>query len=180
MADPYVGEIRPVGFNFAPREWGLCRGAIESINQNPTLFAIISTFYGGDGRTNFALPNLIGRSAMHWGTGIALTPRFLGERSGQYQVTLDESEMPAHKHTMYTRFIGPAADYTDDPAGAFLNKRGLTSAVVWNDLPPGSGQLTMSSESLGNTGGDQPHENRQPFLAVNFIIAMMGVFPSRN
>lgn len=179
MADSYLGEIRMFGFNFPPREWGFCNGGMLAIGQNTALFAIIGTTYGGDGRTTMALPELQGRAPMGFGQGPGLTQRFQGQPGGEPGVYLNESQLPGHDHTLYTRFTTDQAAVVDEPTNNFLSRNTAISNVrFFLTSPPGTGQSSM--EDLGSTGGSQPHENRQPYIAVNFCMSLAGIFPSRS
>lgn len=175
MSDPFVGEIRMFAGNFAPRGWAFCNGQILSIAQNTALFSLLGTTYGGNGQTTFALPDLQNRSPMHLGQGPGLTSRDLGEIGGNTTVTLIASEMPAHAHQ-------PQADASASgqmsPAGATWGAggRGRPAAYAANSNPGAA----LSPQALAPTGGSQPHNNRSPYLGVSFIIALQGVFPSRN
>ncbi len=175
--DPFIGEIRMFGGNFAPRGWAFCNGQLLSIAQNTALFSLLGTTYGGDGVTTFALPDLRGRTPIHFGQGPGLTPRTLGERSGSETVTLTANEMPAHNHAMVasTGIIN-----TPSPENAFLGQIG-----EGRDAPPAfvgatSALTTMNPQSINPSGGSQPHNNMQPYLAVNYIISLEGIYPSRN
>jgi microcystin-dependent protein len=169
MAEPFVAEIRIFPFNFAPKGWAFCDGQILPIAQNTALFALLGYTYGGSDN-EFALPDLRGRSPMHPGQGPGLSLHDLGELGGQGTVTLLPSEIPAHTHTLR------AAQEEDNPsepnASAVL---GPASAAVYR---PPADPVAMAGESIGATGGGEPHENRQPFLAFHFTIALQGVFPS--
>jgi microcystin-dependent protein len=165
MSEPFIGEVKIISWNFPPKGWAFCNGQLLPINQNQALFSILGTTYGGDGRVNFALPNLQGRMPVHVGDGIAL-----GERGGETAHTLTISEMPAHNHI-------PTGSSTNPPsAGAAGN---LWSA---NNAKPfaSSANTQMNPAGIQNTGGSQPHENMSPYLILNFIIALVGIFPSRN
>jgi microcystin-dependent protein len=174
MSDPFVGEIRMVGFNFAPRGWAQCNGQLMPISQNTALFSLLGTFYGGDGKSTFALPNLEGSAPMNQGQGPGLTDRSLGEIGGSPSVTVLNLEMPVHTHLSMT------------------NGEGATSAnpqgMIWTDVsnlksppygPPNNLTL-MNPIALSLNGGSQPHNNMQPFLVNNFIIALQGIFPPRS
>jgi len=174
MSEPFLGEIRMFGGNFAPRGWAFCNGQLLSIAQNSALFAILGTTYGGDGRTTFGLPNLQGRAAMHWGQGPGLTPRTLGETGGTETVTLNAQQMPAHTHTAAA---SSAKGNTNSPIGKVWSKdAGVQSATYTGNTPDG----TMAANAIGTTGGSLPHDNMPPFQCVSFIIALQGIFPSRN
>lgn len=167
--EPFLGEIKLVSFNFAPRGWALCNGQLLPINQNQALFSLLGTTYGGDGRTNFALPNMQARTAMHVGQG-----HTLGEVGGEANHTLTDAEMPTHAHlanatsTAATPNTGPSSSVAlAQSTGAFLY--GAAS-----NLQP------MSPAALASVGGSQPHPNMQPYLTLSFIIALQGIFPSRN
>ena len=173
MSEPFVGEIIMVGFNFAPRGWAFCDGQLLAIMQNQALFSLLGTIYGGDGRTTFGLPPLRGRIPLHAGTGPGLTNRRLGERSGQEQVSLNANQLPAHNHTLMAS--GSPAD-TPGPAGALL-----AEAPVYG--PPATPPKQMSPQAMSNAGDGTtsiPHDNMQPFLAIRFCIALVGVYPSRS
>ncbi len=170
MSQPFLGSITLFGGNFAPRGYMFCQGQILAISQNSALFALIGTTYGGDGQTTFALPNLAGRAAIHQGTGPGLSNYSIGQTAGVETVTLIANQLPAHTHTATaSNAVGGGG-----PAGA-----------VW--AQPSSGQpygatpnVAMNAAALTAAGGNQPHENMMPFLALNFIIAVEGIFPSRN
>ena len=172
MSDPFIAEIRIFEGNFAPRSWAFCNGQLLPIAQNTALFALIGTVYGGDGRTTTALPNLQSRAPMHPGNGPGLTSRRLGERSGVVTVTLTEAQMPQHTHQLMAKnepgdFPSPASDRT------------LARSTGGAAYGPDQNRVTMAPESLPGTTGGQAHSNMQPLLAINFIIALQGTFPSR-
>ena len=173
MADQFVGEIRVVGFNFAPVGWALCNGQILPISQNTALFSLLGTFYGGDGKSNFALPNLQGNAPMHWGSGAGLSQRFIGETGGETAVTLLTSEMPSHSHVPQA---GAASNAAAPGTGVIFGGGGHGKAPAY--APPGS-PLPMNDSAVGAAGGGQPHNNMPPYLTLNFIIALQGIFPSR-
>ena len=175
MSDPFLAEIRIVGFNFAPRGWAFCNGQILPIAQNTALFSLLGTTYGGNGTSTFALPNLIDRAAMHSGQGPGLTNRVLGEQSGSATVTLTTTEIPAHAH--------PAGCATAaGNAGTPINN--IWAGGTGRNPPPlyqtGAANAAMSVNAVANNGGGQPHSNQQPFLGLNFVIALQGVFPPRS
>lgn len=173
MASPFVAEIRMFGFNFAPTGWAQCNGQILPISQNTALFSLLGTFYGGNGQSTFALPNLQGMSAMNQGQGAGLSNRFLGETSGSEFVTLLISEMPAHAHGNPKCDGGGGGKVT--PANNAWGEAGeRVYAAVSN--PP----VQMNPLALGLAGGSLPHNNMQPYLVVNFCIALQGVFPPRQ
>jgi microcystin-dependent protein len=172
MSDPFVAEIRMVGFNFAPTGWAQCNGQLLPISQNTALFSLLGTFYGGDGKSTFALPNLEGSAPMHQGQGAGLSQRFIGEASGSEFITLIASEMPLHTHTATGRaFLGN----NQFPGGQSWG--GNQTARQYNANAPDG---TMNFQALSISGGSLPHNNMPPYLVVNFIIAMQGVFPPRN
>jgi microcystin-dependent protein len=175
MADPFVAEIRIFPFNFAPRGWAWCDGQLMPLSQNTALFSLLGTTYGGDGKSNFALPDLQGRAPMHPGQGPGLSLHDLGETGGSETVTLLESEIPSHSHTY--RAAGVAAD-APLPVGALL----ATSISDTPYLPasPAPTLVGMSNQALAPAGGDQPHNNLQPYLTFYFCIALQGVFPPRG
>jgi microcystin-dependent protein len=171
VADPFVAEIRIFPFNFAPRGWAWCDGQLMPLSQNTALFSLLGTTYGGDGKSNFALPDLQGRAPMHPGQGSGLSLHDLGETGGSETVTLLESEIPAHSHTL--RAVEDDASFFA-PAGMFVaagNQMYTTPPVVNNSLAP---------EALAIAGGDAPHNNMQPYLTFYFCIALQGVFPPRS
>ena len=172
MSDPFVGEIRMAGFNFAPRGWAFCNGAILSIAQNDVLFALIGTTYGGDGQTTFALPNLAGRLPLNQGQGPGLSARTMGEMGGFEEVTLTSQQIPIHSHVLAAASAGARAS----SAAGNLVASGETDIYSRDSGQP----VALSPNQLGPAGGSQPHTNLQPALAVNFIIAFEGIFPSRN
>jgi microcystin-dependent protein len=161
-----MGEIKMVSFNFPPKGWALANGQLLPINQNQALFSLYGTTYGGDGRVNFALPDLRTRAAMHRGAG-----HTLGETGGENAHTLNQSEMPSHTHTLTAAGVQGT---TGNPTGAFL-----TPSLDLIYITPQS-LVAMHPATIGNTGGSQAHENRQPSLVINFIVALQGVFPSQN
>ena len=165
MAEPFLSEIRIMSFTFAPKGWAMCNGQLLPINQNQALFSLLGTTYGGDGRVNFALPNLQGQVPMHMSQG-----HTLGERAGVQNVTITLTEMPTHIHSLNAL---DANGTLGDPTGNLL--------AQFNDGYGAPNQLTsFSPETVTNTGGSQPHTNMQPFLTLNFCIALQGIFPSQN
>lgn len=169
MSDPYLGEIRVFAGNFAPQNWALCNGQLLAIAQYSALFSILGTTYGGDGIRTFGLPNLQGSAPMHWGNGPGLTPRTLGESGGSANVTLQSPEMPGHNHAAMASLS--SADQAS-PAGNVI-----ADATMYAP-PPLATPLTASS--LTPTGGSQPHNNMQPYLALTFIISLQGIYPPRG
>ncbi len=172
MSEPFIAEVRIFAGNFAPRGWAFCDGQLLPIAQNTALFSLIGTTYGGDGRTTTALPNLQGRAPMHPGQGPGLTARRLGEKGGVETVALSEAQMPNHLHTLRATVSRGSAS---QPQGnAFNRSTGDTAYLAPTNL------TGMSTTMAANTGGGQPHNNLQPFLTLNFIIALVGLYPSRN
>lgn len=170
--DPFIGEIRMFAGNFAPRGWAFCDGQILPIAQYAAVFSLLGTTYGGDGRVTFALPDLRGRAPQAMGAGPGLTPRTLGEVGGVESVTLLEREMPAHGHALAAS-RAPAVGRT--PAGLTAEPE-----VDVADTPAGAGAALVPGAQLGPTGGGAPHPNLPPSLAINFIIALQGIFPARG
>ena len=170
MADPFVAEIRIFPFNFAPKGWAFCDGQILPLSQNTALFSLLGTTYGGDGKSNFALPDLQGRAPMHPGQGPGLSLHDLGETGGSETVTLLESEIPAHAHV-----VRASLDDDDSTIAGDRSYGQLTTAYI-----PVANLVGMSDQSLAPAGGDQPHNNMQPYLTLNFCIALQGVFPPRT
>ena len=172
MANPFLGDIRLFAGNFAPRGYAFCSGQLLSIAQNSALFSLLGTTYGGDGQTTFALPDLRGRAPMHQGTGPGLTPRTIGESLGSEAVTLTGNQIPAHGHSQFASLNAatPAAGPTGAPASS------TTTAFYGTGAPA----IDMSSSAVGAAGGNQPHDNMAPYTVLNFIIALEGIFPSRN
>jgi microcystin-dependent protein len=173
MSDAYIGEIRMFGGNFPPVGWAFCDGSTLSISQYDALFALIGTTYGGDGQTTFNLPDLRGRLPIHQGQGAGLSARTLGEPGGVEQVTLNQGQLPPHNHTALANSgIGTVdSPYTSYWAG---------SANTPQFAPGSQANTTMSADTIGFTGGNQPHSNLQPYLAVSFIIALEGIFPTQG
>jgi microcystin-dependent protein len=171
MATPFVGEIRMFGFNFAPQGWAMCNGQLLPISQNTALFALIGTFYGGNGTNTFALPNLQSSVAIHQGQRSGLSPYQIGEAGGVENVTLTQGQMPTHSHPVEAN-SSPATGTR--PSGTVLAR---TTANVYAAAPD---TTTMNAGTIGSTGSSQAHPNIQPYLVLNFCIALNGVFPSRN
>jgi len=178
MTNAFTGEIRLFGNNFAPRDWATCDGQLLSIAQNSALFAIIGTYFGGDGRVTFALPNFQGATGIDQGTGSGLSTYVMGEQTGSANVTLLQSEMPMHDHAVNTRTPGTGTQGKNAPSNtAFL---GFSSpASVFNDQVP-SPSTALSPLSISTNGSSLPHDNMQPYLAILFCMCLYGIFPSRN
>jgi microcystin-dependent protein len=177
MSEPFIAQIMMFGGNFAPRGWAFCSGQLLAIAQNSALFSLLGTTYGGDGVTTFALPDLRGRVPLHPGQGPGLSNYTLGEQAGQETVTLLVTQMPAHNHSVNATNApgdrgGPGGDYL---AGS-QNQGPDPNPLIYNAGPPNK---VMHPNMITSAGGSQPHENRQPFLAVNFIIALEGIYPSQ-
>lgn len=171
MSDPFIAEIRMFGFDFAPQGWASCNGQLLPISQNTALFSLLGTFYGGDGRSSFGLPDLAGNFAIGTGQGPGLSDRWVGERNGSASVSLTSSQVPSHGHSLRSA----ASPGTNSPAGAALaaTATGAPAYRIPGTLAP------MAGSSLAPVGQSAPHENRQPFLAVTFCIALQGVYPQR-
>jgi microcystin-dependent protein len=171
MSEPFLGEVRLMSFNFPPKGWAPCNGQVMPINQNQALFALLGTMYGGDGRTTFALPNLQGRVPIHVGGGYTQ-----GQALGEPQHTLTSAEMPAHVHMLVANTTPADQQNGNLPAA---NKR-VAASTAQNLYGPATSLVAMNTNDIGFTGGSQPHDNMQPYLAVMFCIALIGIFPSRN
>jgi microcystin-dependent protein len=173
MADPFVAEIRIFPFNFAPKGWAFCNGQLLPLSQNTALFSLLGTTYGGNGKSNFALPDLQGRAPMQPGQGPGLSLHDLGESAGSETVTLLESEIPLHSHSAQYSDFEP--DLRQPAPGRWLVGQGTTMYVS-----PPSALTPMGASALTPAGGDAPHNNMQPYLTVQFCIALQGVFPPRT
>lgn len=171
MSEPFLAEIKMFGGNFAPRGWAFCQGQILSIAQNTALFSLLGTTYGGNGQTTFALPDLRGRYPMQPGQGPGLSPRTLGEQGGSESVTLITNQMPAHNHLLNASTEDAGVK---NPTGQVL---ATTTAPTYATGPINA---TMNPAAIGANGGSQPHNNMSPFLCINYIIALEGIYPSRN
>jgi microcystin-dependent protein len=168
VAEPFLSEIRLMSFSFAPKGWALCNGQLLPINQNQALFSLLGTTFGGDGRVNFALPDLRARLPIHVGSG-----HTLGERGGEESHTLSIAELPEHVH-LWNAKSSPATTATPDASSVLA---GSTGDNAWG---PASNLVAMSPGAVQNTGGSQAHQNMQPFLVLSFCIALQGIFPSPN
>jgi microcystin-dependent protein len=162
--DPFIGQIGIFSFNYAPKNWAMCNGQLMPINQNQALYALLGTTYGGNGSTNFALPNLQSRTPIHTGNGFVQ-----GQAAGAEGHTLHLTELPQHSHTV--------------SANSGVPNAGSPTGNSWASMPEGystSSNAVMNASAIGNAGGSQPHSNMQPYLTLNFCIALFGIFPSRN
>ncbi len=169
MAEPFLSEIRMVSFNFAPKGWALANGQFLPINQNQALFALLGTTYGGNGQTNFALPDFRGKVPIHFGDG-----HTLGESAGQEAHTVTSQEMPQHTH--FVTAIDNNSGNNNNPIGNYLSNT-LPNNLYSNTA---ANAVVMHPSTVSNVGGSQPHNNMQPYLTLNFIIALQGIFPSQN
>jgi microcystin-dependent protein len=170
MSEPFLSEIKIVSFNFPPKGWALCNGQFLPINQNQALFALLGTTYGGNGQTTFALPNLRGQVPIHMGDG-----HTLGETAGTTSVTITQQTMPQHLH--FSQGSTTQADQATVATGGVPN---ILAATQGNQYGPAASLTTLTPDSVSNIGGSQPHNNMMPYLVLNFIIALQGIFPSQN
>jgi microcystin-dependent protein len=180
MGTPFMSEIKIVAFNFAPKGWALCNGQLLPINQNQALFSLLGTTYGGNGQTTFALPNLQGRVPVGFGNGITQ-----GETGGQTAHTLTQSEMPQHIHALMADASTPASSNTTTPTvnsvlGQSAGTTGTPPAPFGVNMYSTASPTAVLAPSITSVGGSQAHENEQPYLVLNFCIALQGIFPSRN
>lgn len=169
MAEPFLSEIRMVSFNFPPKGWALANGQLLPINQNQALFSLLGTTYGGNGQTNFALPDFRGRVPIHFGNG-----HTLGEAAGQESHTVNSQEMPQHTH--FVTAIDNNSANSNNPIGNYLSNT-LPNNFYSNTA---NTPVVMHSSTVSSVGGTQPHNNMQPYLTLNFIVALQGIFPSQN
>ncbi|MEI6914847.1 MAG: tail fiber protein [Armatimonadota bacterium] len=173
MSDHFIGEIMISGFNFAPSGWALCNGQLYPISQNTALFSLLGTQFGGDGRTNFAIPNFQGRAPIHQGQGPGLTQRQVGESGGVETVAIDNSTMPAHAHLLNAS--SNTADQVS-PVGMIPASESSGQTAYYGTR----GSSAMAPDALTPVGQSQPHDNVQPYLTLNFTIALTGIFPARS
>ncbi len=172
MSEPFIGEIRMFAGNFAPRGWALCDGQLLAISQHDALFSLLGTIYGGDGRTSFALPEMRGRLPIHAGTGPGLSSRLLGSRAGDENVTVVENELPPHNHGLQ---VSTAPGELQKPIDMYL-----ASSPTVRMYRPTPSTVNLDAAMVNNTGGSAPHTNVMPFTCVNFIITLVGIYPSRT
>lgn len=173
MAEPFLGEIRIVSFNFAPQGWALCNGQLFPINQNQALFSLMGTMYGGNGQVNFGLPNLQGRTAFHFGNGFTQ-----GQLTGEANHTLSISEIPTHTHQLNAAAPVNSGSNVNVPTGNYLSNS--APAEIYRSSAGNPPVISPIASTISNAGGSQAHPNQQPFLVLNFIIALQGIYPSRN
>jgi microcystin-dependent protein len=176
MSSPFVAEIRIFAGNFPPRGWATCDGQILAISQNTALFSLLGTTYGGNGQSNFALPNFQGRAPMQQGAGPGLTDRVLGELGGSPTVSVLQTEMPQHTHQFMAGAGGARGGSTSVPTN---NDLGTGTAGTDTIYGPTGANVQMNPQMIGLTGGSQPHNNMSPYLVLTFIIALVGIFPAR-
>src|SRR5262245_33096290 len=167
MSDPFIGEIKMISWNFPPKGWAFCNGQLLPINQNQALFSLLGTTYGGNGQTTFALPNLQGRTPIHVGSGLTL-----GQQGGEQAHTVSINELPQHTHVLQ------ASASTGNTPNPGIDVLAANQSPLYQ--PPGGGLTAMSAGTVTNVGGSQAHLNMQPFLTLNFCIALQGIFPSPN
>jgi microcystin-dependent protein len=186
MAEPFLGQVEVFSFNFAPKNWTFCAGQLLPINQNQALFALLGTTYGGNGQTNFGLPELRGRVPIGWGQGQGLSNYVLGEKGGEEAHTLNVNEMASHNHSLNVDTTVPATSNTDVPSTSVVlgntvgKQTGVANPFALTLYTSGAPGGTLDPHSIGFTGGGQGHNNIMPYLTLNFCIALVGVFPSRN
>lgn len=186
MAEPYIGTIQAYGFNYAPRGWALCQGQILSIAQNSALFSLLGTFYGGNGQTTFQLPQLGGRTPIGQGQSPGMSPYSIGQIAGTETVTLTSQQMPAHTHagtlnastTVGATSVPQAGNFLGAPAGQ--DETSLNPVAVTVYVPAAGTSVALGGLSIGAAGGNQPFPIMQPYLTINWSIALEGIFPSRN
>jgi len=176
MSQPYVGEIRLFGFNFAPQGWQRCDGSLLAISENDALFSLIGTIYGGDGQVTFAVPDLRGRVPVHQGQGPGLSIRQLGEQAGTEAVTLLTTQMPAHNHAV----VATSAAATTGTPGVSVIPGAVANQTMYVTDTDGGAAFPLAPQAIGPGGGSQPHENCMPTLAAQFCISLFGIYPSQN
>lgn len=174
MSEPYIGEIRMFAGNFAPRGWSYCDGQLLAVSQNDALFSLLGTVYGGDGRTTFGLPDLRGRIPIHQGTGPGLSERRIGAKAGAEQVTLTTNQLPSHTHALTGNTQAGSEGSPDQAMPA------QSTVGVYIRSPQPASVKPLKSDSLTNTGSSQPHSNLMQTLAIHYIIALVGIYPSRR
>ena len=177
MYEPFIGMLATFGFNFAPQGWAFCNGQLISIANNSALFALLGTTFGGDGINTFALPNLQGRASVGMGQGPGLSPRTIGEVSGSENVTLISTQIPAHNHMMTASGDGPTQATAQGASLASQGRTGGTMPVIYAN---GATTPVNMASATTQAGGNQAHNNMQPYLAVNYSIALEGIYPARN
>lgn len=193
MAEPFLGQINMFGFNFPPQGWALCDGQLLSISQNAALFSLLGTIYGGNGQTTFGLPELRGRVPLHFGSGPGLAPRFIGSSGGHEDVTLHSGQMPSHTHSSTATTDTTVSISCNSGQGNNANPTGNVHAsdtsgftADYHSMPDGTmaanaaAATSDTSVTINNTGGGQAHTNMQPFLTINFSIALVGLYPSQS
>ena len=177
MSEPFVGEVRMFAGNFAPRGWAFCDGQLLAVSQNDALFSLLGTIYGGDGRTTFGLPDLRGRIPIHAGSGPGLSPRRLGAKAGAEKVTLTVNQLPSHSHTWQATNANASNRSPVGSPDTHAYAQPLVTSVYRDGTNP---LVNMKTNMVSNVGGSRSHSNLQPFLCINFIIALVGIYPSRN
>jgi microcystin-dependent protein len=180
MSQPFIGEIRAFGFQFAPSGWAFCNGQLMNISDNAALYNVIGTTYGGDGSVTFGLPNLQGQVPMHWGTGPGGFNTSIGQVQGTTSVTLTQAQTPSHTHVITVQEEGPGGvvEKTPNP-GPNTWLASSSPDGLWTDTTP-SFSAQFAPNTISTVGGSQAHDNMQPYLAINFCMSLFGVFPSRN
>jgi microcystin-dependent protein len=177
MADQFLAEIRMVGFNFAPNGWAQCNGQLLPISQNTALFSLLGTYYGGDGKSNFGLPNLQASTVMGAGNGAGLTPRYQGDTGGEYAVTLLSNQLGQHTHAANCLTSGGSSN---SPAGNVWSASGDGRVGPLDYANAGPANISMNAAAIQPAGGNQPHNNLQPYLTLTFVIALQGIYPARG
>jgi microcystin-dependent protein len=180
MSQPFVGQVIRVGFNFPPSGWAKCEGQLMPIDQNPTLFNLIGTTYGGDGQATFALPDLRGRVPVSMGQGAGLSNYNIGQLAGSETVTLTSAQLPQHQHFV-NAITSAGSSSAPGPSVVLANEgpQGISQVFTYSPFDQAN-QTALKSTSIGQNPGGQPHENRQPFLVITYCIALFGLFPSQN